>query len=307
MSIIEKVSNLRLSETGDIKPTKTLTFKTVGRLEIPLDVYLPENARNAPVLCWFHGGGLLQGKRDSLAPHMRKGVHKYGFVCVSADYRLAPQVGVKDILEDVKDCITFIRTQLSSHVGEGVIDPDRLAVSGSSAGGYLAILAGLYVEPKPSVIVPIYPITDPLGTFFTNPQLPPMGRKLVSKEVLGSNLDPSAEAVANHARDDVRSNMYVRMMHDANLAKLLHVPEGKDADAFRLSRQVYARRLPPAYFLHGDADSAVGVEQSDEVVGAMLGCGIEVQYERPHGEDHFLDTTAEYENEALYSFMMKHV
>lgn len=52
---------------------------------------------------------------------------------------------------------------------------------------------------------------------------------------------------------------------------------------------------------------AVGVEQADEVVGAMLGNGIEVKYERPHGKDHFLDTGDDYENEAFYSFMLKHL
>lgn len=117
-------------------------------------------------------------------------------------------------------------------------------------------------------------------------------------------------------------------MHDASLAKLWHVPEGEAANKYRLSRQIYGQRSCPAYVLHGDAgkidlqdkprapviktakvlaDSCVGVEQADEVVGAMLGCGIEVVYERPHGKDHFLDTPPDYENEAFYSFLLKHV
>lgn len=39
----------------------------------------------------------------------------------------------------------------------------------------------------------------------------------------------------------------------------------------------------------------------------MLGCGIDVQYERSRGKDHFLDTGDDYENEAFYSFMMKYL
>lgn len=54
-------------------------------------------------------------------------------------------------------------------------------------------------------------------------------------------------------------------------------------------------------------DTAVGVEQADEVVGAMLGCGIEVKYERPPGKDHFLDAGPEYENEVFWAFMRKHL
>ena len=241
---------------------------------------------------------------------MRKGVQRYGYACISADYRLAPQVTVKDILKDVKDCIAFIRNELPEHVAEGTVDVKRLAVSGSSAGGYLALLAGLYADPKPGVIMPIYPITDPLGTFFVNPQPPPLGRKAASKEQVTPYLDPNAEAVASCIPDiekDSRMQMYTYMLQSANLAQLLGVPDPEDAAPFRISRCVYEHRLPPAFFLHGDMDSAVGVEQADEVVGAMLGCGIDVQYERPHGKDHFLDTGVEYENDAMYSFMLKHL
>lgn len=293
---------------ADVKPAKKgIVYKRVGKLEIPLDLYLPNNAKTLPILLWFHGGGLLQGRRDSLAPWMRKASQKGDLAVISADYRLAPQVSVQEILEDVLDCIKFIRNGLSSQVGDGILDTSRLAVSGSSAGGYLAIMAGIFAEPKPNVILPIYPITDPLGTFFTNPQPPALGRPLVAREELAEFLDPKAEQVAWNEPNSARQNMYIRMQHDANLAKLLHVPEGKAANKFRLSRQIYGLRSCPAYFLHGDADSAVGVEQADEVVGAMVGCGIEVQYERVHGKDHFFDTPPDYENENFWAFMFKHM
>ncbi|CAK4031539.1 alpha beta-hydrolase [Lecanosticta acicola] len=291
-----------------IKPTQEgIVYKTVGELAIPLDLWLPDNAKNLPVLLWFHGGGLLQGRRDTLAPWMRKASKNGDLAVISADYRLAPQASVQEILEDVQGCVKFIRTQLSSQVGQGILDTSRLAVSGSSAGGYLALLAGIFVEPKPNVVLPIYPITDPLGWFFITPQPPAMGRPLVAREELAEFLDPKAEQVAFNAPDSGRQNMYIRMQHDANLAKLWHVPDGEAANKFRLSRQIYGLRCSPAYFLHGDADTAVGVEQADEVVGAMLGCGIEVEYERPHGKDHFLDVAPDYENERFWAFMRKHL
>ncbi|MGG6495956.1 UNVERIFIED_CONTAM: alpha/beta hydrolase, partial [Bacteroidetes bacterium 56_B9] len=80
---------------------------------------------------------------------MRTGVQTYNYIAISADYRLAPQASIREIMQDVQDCIAFIRTQLPSILGKDKADVSRLAVSGSSAGGYLALLAGLYVEPKP--------------------------------------------------------------------------------------------------------------------------------------------------------------
>jgi acetyl esterase/lipase len=324
---------------ADIKPTKTLVYKTVGQLEIGLDLYLPNGINNVPVLIWFHGGGCLQGSRDLLAPHFRRGVQKYGFACVAADYRLAPQVGIQDILEDVlvsfdkcsiramvhgnniiclmgplltqplQDCLRFVRTQLPSHVNPGQIDVSKLAVSGNSAGGYLTLLAGLYAEPKPDVILPLEPITDPHGQFFTTPQPIPSHYYLASLEELAQYLDPTAEPVSRSewVPEDPRANLYVRMLNDANLAELLRIPKGGESEKFRVPRQVFECRLPPAYFLHGDADIDVGISQSDEVVGVMLGCGIEVQYERVHGEAHYLANGPEYENEAMYKFMLKHL
>jgi acetyl esterase/lipase len=90
---------------------------------------------------------------------MRKGVQRYGYACVSADYRLAPQVGVAEILDDVKDCVAYIQNELASELDHDAVDVSRIAVSGSSAGGYLALLAGLYI-PEIRCLAPIYPITD---------------------------------------------------------------------------------------------------------------------------------------------------
>ncbi|KAL3489798.1 Alpha/Beta hydrolase protein [Aspergillus germanicus] len=305
-----------------IKPDLTVTYKSIGSLDLPMDIYLPKNVKNAPVLLWFHGGGLLQGRRDLISPHMRRNVQTRGYIAISADYRLAPQVPVNEIFEDVKDCIHFIRndlaTVLSEKAGkeaEGIIDSTRLAVSGSSAGGFLALLAGLYVDPKPQVIVPIYPITDPLGTFFMNPQPAPNGRYAASREEMAAHLDRNAPAIASSGKvpEDPRSHMYVYMLRTASLAELWGIVGGNGsasasaAEPWRIPRRIYEHGLPPTYILHGDRDTAVGVEQADEVAGVMVGLGLNVEYERVYGADHFLDNSEGYENEALYDFVKRYL
>lgn len=119
ISTIERAEHRQQSSSSDMAtPAKrTFTYKTVGKLELPFDLYLPENASKSPVMLWFHGGGLLQGHRSGLSPHLLRAVNKYNLAFISADYRLAPQVGVKEIYEDVRDCVKFIREQLPSKSG----------------------------------------------------------------------------------------------------------------------------------------------------------------------------------------------
>lgn len=241
---------------------------------------------------------------------MRRGVQRYGYACVSPDYRLAPQVGIKDILDDVKDCIEFVRTKLSICLNDPTaIDASRLAISGSSAGGYLSLLAGPYVQPKPAVVAPIYPITDPYGAFFTTPQSPPLKRRPIAYEEVSTFLDRHGEVITSSGPigEDPRSNLYTWMCMSANLATLLGLSDTDAASQYRVSRVISTRGLPPTYVLHGDHDTAVGVEQADEVVGACLGCGIEIKYERLRGLEHTFDDDEAYENNEFYAFIMKHL
>jgi acetyl esterase/lipase len=298
---------------------RTIVYKVVKGLEISFDLYLPTNAQTVPILLWFHGGGLLQGHREKVAPHMLESVQKHGHALISADYRLAPQVGVQDIFSDVEDCVTFIRQSdgLAAHLkdtgDESAVDATRLAVSGSSAGGYLALLAGLHVEPKPKVILPIYPITDPLGIFFTTSQLGSSKAGNVDASVQ-PYLDLSVAAVANNPPGSSRGNMYSYMLSHANLAELLHFDTKTDPqhnssnDKWRVAKQIAKCKLPPAYIVHGTADLDVGVEQADEVVGVIVGEGLEVKYARLEGKEHLFDVKDPSEKLVLmYEFMHKHV
>lgn len=228
---------------------------------------------------------------------MRRAVSRHKLCVISADYRFAPQARLPEIFSDVKDCITFIRSSLAAQFPADAVDVSRLAVSGSSAGGYLALLAGLYTEPKPTCLVPIYPITDPLGTFFTTSQPPPSFRPyLASRDELAECLDPNGRVVANCGPlgEDVRMGMYVRMMADANLASLHGIDDEKAAAPWRVCRQVETLGLPMMYVIHGDGDESVGVEQADELVDAATGSrGKEtVVYERVPGANHFLVRTS---------------
>jgi acetyl esterase/lipase len=246
---------------------------------------------------------------------MYKGVRKWKYALVSADYRLAPQVGIQDIFKDVEDCIKFIRDPLglAASLDPGTIEPARLAVSGSGGGGYLALLAGLHVSSKPQAVLALHPITDPLGSFFTTSHPWDESNRdgldeKAAKDMLKPCLDHQGKVVALHADDGwdpeeyaYRHLMYKYVLHCGSLAELLHFDFTTNAqldpenDKWRVARQIAACGMPPTFIMHGEADDLVDVGQSDKVMGALRGVlGHEeftcsTQYVRPFGYGHAFD------------------
>jgi acetyl esterase/lipase len=104
-----------------------------------LDVYhRRDRPAGAPVLLHIHGGGFHSGtKAREARPLIRHLTSRYGFVCVSADYRLQPRVTLADQVADVRAAIAWVR----GHAAEFGAAPSTLFLAGSSAGANLAIRA----------------------------------------------------------------------------------------------------------------------------------------------------------------------
>lgn len=102
-----------------------------------LDVYSPKGrSKDAlPAVVWIHGGGLTALTKDyDLIRWCAAYTARAGFVSVSIDYRLRPEAELPAAIIDAKTAVRFVR----AHAKEFGIDPDRIAVAGESAGGYLA-------------------------------------------------------------------------------------------------------------------------------------------------------------------------
>ena len=68
------------------------TYKTVDQLKIQADVYRHEDAVKRPVVVWLHGGALIMGSRNGVPKQLLELAREHGFVVVSLDYRLAPEL-----------------------------------------------------------------------------------------------------------------------------------------------------------------------------------------------------------------------
>lgn len=99
-----------------------------------LDVYYPENREGFPTVVWFHGGGITGGEK--FIPEELKGK---GIAVVAVNYRLSPKVKAPVYIDDAAAAIAWTFKHIEEYGG----DPNKIFISGHSAGGYLVAMAGL--------------------------------------------------------------------------------------------------------------------------------------------------------------------
>ena len=102
-----------------------------------LDIYTPEAPSDGPlpVIFWIHGGGWQAGDKSDVALKPRA-LTERGFVFVSPNYRLLPDVSMDELTGDVVKALGWVHGNITEYGG----DPRRIVVGGHSAGAQLAAL-----------------------------------------------------------------------------------------------------------------------------------------------------------------------
>lgn len=99
-----------------------------------LDVYSCDTLHGAPVVVWFHGGGLTSG-----AKYIPDELKRQGIVVVAVNYRLLPRVRIDECLDDCAAAVAWTFAHAARYGG----DTHRIYVAGHSAGGYITAMLGL--------------------------------------------------------------------------------------------------------------------------------------------------------------------
>ena len=100
-----------------------------------LDIYAPADAQSLPVVFWIHGGGWQVGDKSDVNLKPQAFMER-GFVFVSTNYRLLPNVDMGTLTRDVAKSCGWVHKHIAEHGG----DPNRIFVMGHSAGAQLAAL-----------------------------------------------------------------------------------------------------------------------------------------------------------------------
>ena len=119
------------------KLTRDIPYVENGHKRHVLDIYTPQDpaGKSLPVMFWIHGGGWQTGDKSDVALKP-KVLTERGFVFVSTNYRLLPEVRMDDLIDDIARSVGWVHRNIAKYGG----DPTRIFLGGHSSGAQLAAL-----------------------------------------------------------------------------------------------------------------------------------------------------------------------
>jgi acetyl esterase/lipase len=155
-----------------LKPSSLIVYKKVGDRELHLHVFQPEGWKASDKrVCYItiHGGGWTGMGPERMYPFADH-YAKLGLISFSVEYRLASaktNTTVFDCVKDARSAVRYVR----AHASEFGIDPQKIIVSGGSAGGHLAVATAMFdgvneesedtkVSCVPNALVLLFPVID---------------------------------------------------------------------------------------------------------------------------------------------------
>ncbi|TKA00304.1 alpha/beta hydrolase [Actinacidiphila oryziradicis] len=158
---VARMAGLWVAADAAVQVEDTVASDGAGQA-VPVRVYRPvAGTAPYPAVLYMHGGAFISGDLDFEHPRCLEMCRETGAVVVSVDYRLAPEHPSPAALDD---CVLAHRWLRGAGGRELSVDPGRIAVAGTSAGGTLA--AGVCLTARdegarpPRLQMLLYPVLD---------------------------------------------------------------------------------------------------------------------------------------------------
>ena len=225
-------------------------FLGAGRKE-KLDLYFPSGdfRSNRPAVVFIHGGGFTGGdKAEYRSASVSADLCRAGYVVVSCNYVLGPKSKEGVWPQNIADCRNAVRW-VRAHAKELGVNPDKIAVAGGSAGGYLALMVGL------------------------------------SDDKTGPGGDPAAK---HSAKVSAVIDMY-GVVSFAKRGKGEVPGTSPAEQAAYLPESQCDAQDPAVLILHGTADTTVDIAQSDDMAKALRAAKTPFEYIAVEGAPHTFD------------------
>jgi len=244
---------------GELKTD--IEFFKRGDVVLKLDAYTPDGPGPFPAVIWVHGGGFVTGDKQPAPKSLLDPLVQAGFAWFSVNYRLSPRYTFPAHTDDVESAVEYLKTRAK----EFKINPNRLVLTGASAGGHLVSFVGARHRRGNDVaaVIPFFGEHDLVDRVHTKDPC------MIDGKVVP---DPGP------------------MCLSPGLAQFLGIAAASpnaDEVVRKASPATYVRKnMPPYLLIHGDKDFNVPIEQSERMLEIMKKAGVQCELIRVEGGGH---------------------
>jgi acetyl esterase/lipase len=240
---------------------------------LTMDVFTPAKANGAAVV-WAVSGGWFS-THDAIQPVLIAAFLKHGYTVFAVVHGSQPKFTIPDAIADMNRAVRFIRF----HAKKYAIDPERIGITGASAGGHLSLMIGTAgtkgdakakdqidkTSSRVQAVACFFPPTD-----FLN-----YGEK--GKVALGRGTLSNFKAPFDFHELDPKTRSFVPILDEKRVLDI-----GKQISPIN---HVSADD-PPTLIIHGDADKLVPIQQAEVIIAKFKEVGVPAELVVRKGAQH---------------------
>lgn len=243
---------------------------------LTMDVATPAKPNGLGVIFCVSGGWSSRHEGvDGALNTFCKPLLARGYTVFAVVHGSQPKFTIPEVLDDMHRAVRYIR----AHAADYKIDPDRLAITGGSAGGHLSLMQGVGGKPgNPKATDPVERVASGVqcvGCFF-----PPTD--FFNYGETGKPANPGGEGVLKPFKapfdyHELKGGAYERITDpekrkeiDKAISPVYHVTKGS----------------APTLLIHGDADKLVPLQQSEVMFAKLKESGVPCELVVKKGADH---------------------
>jgi acetyl esterase/lipase len=247
-------SNLRAADEPNYTRKEDVIYGRKFGMALTLDVFTPKKDPNGAGIVFCVSGGFFSDKR-AIMPFFFHEYFDRGYTVFAVVHGSQPKFTIPEVLEDMHRAVRFVRY----HAKDYGIDPDRIGITGGSAGGHLSLMLGSTgKEGNPKSVDPVDRASSKVqavACFFPPTDFLNYGKD--GEVALGTDTLKAFKAPFDFTELDPITHAFTPVLDEGRRRAI-----GKQiSPVYQVTEQ-----SAPTLIIHGDADTLVPIQQSERMI-----------------------------------------
>jgi acetyl esterase/lipase len=264
---------VRADDAPNYTRTQDVIYGRKAGLALTMDVFVPKKANGVGIISVVSGGWFSRPEAINVVFYQE--FLNRGYTVFAVCHGSQPKFTIPEIAEDMHRAMRFIRYNAKKYD----IDPDRIGITGASAGGHLSLLMGTSgTDGDPKAKDPVDRVSSrvqAVACFFPPTDFLNYGEK--GKEMINRAFRPPFTAAVDY--------------HEFDKDKALYIPVTDESKLREISKQVspithVSDKSAPSLLIHGDKDKLVPLQQSEVMVARLKEAGVPAELVVKKGGEH---------------------